>query len=122
GRPVARRGARRCNGPCRSVRPGSEEREELEQHRHPDPEAKAGAIAPQGRRERNVATSAAGEQVDRSREEGQQRGNQYELDGPAANEAADVQIAGGPLRELESLVERGDQALRGFPDLVEALR
>ena len=69
-----------------------------------------------------MATSAAGEQVDRSREEGQQRGDQDELDGPAANEAADVQIAGGPLRELESLVERGDQALRGFPDLVEALR
>ena len=65
------------------------------------------------RRERAESSSpAAGEEVDRSDRERQERSQEHELHRPAADEArSDVDVARRTLRELEAGVERADQVL-----------
>jgi hypothetical protein len=119
-RPVGGGVASRRHRARRAVGPGAEEPEQLEQDDHPGPEGKPAAEGSQCRRQRNAPPPAAGEQVDGGGEEGQQAGDQHQLDRPAADQArAEVQVARRPLRELEPFVERAEQILRRAPYLVE---
>ena len=66
---------------------------------------------------------APGEQVDRGRQEGQQHGDQHQLDRPALDHArADVDVRRRPAEELEPLVERPQQVLRCSSDLPQPRR
>ena len=69
-----------------------------------------------------MSPPAAREQVDGGDEEGQQRRDQHELDRPAPDDAIpEPDVARRPLRELEPLVERAEQLLRGAADRPEPL-
>src|SRR5581483_7913960 len=71
-----------------AVGPGAEHGEEREDGPAPRPEPEPAAIAAEGGRDADPAPPAAREEVDRRREERQQRTDQHELDGPAADDAA----------------------------------
>ncbi len=74
----------------------------------------------QRRRERDAPAPAAREQVDGRREERKQTRHEHELDRPSPDQPrAEVEVAGRALGELEALVERAEQVLRGAADLVE---
>ena len=67
--------------------------------------------------------AAEREEVHSTHEEGQQRSEEDELDRPAAHDpVAEVDVARRALRQLDSCVERGEEALRCAPELTEPLR
>ena len=68
--------------------PRSEQAEQLEQSDDPRPEPEPAAIGAERRGQWDVAAAATGEQIDSCCQEGQQTGDQHELDRPAANRAA----------------------------------
>src|SRR5947207_10898843 len=72
GGPVGGGGAPRRDRSRGTVRPRSEQAEELEQRQHPGPEAESAARRPQRRRERDATPPATGEEVDGGGEERQQ--------------------------------------------------
>ena len=116
--PVAGGAARRVDGRLRAVRPHAEEREQLEQRARPEPHQEAVAVGAERRRERDAPPPAAGEQVDRRDGERQQHRDQHELERPAADDpGAEVDVRRRALRQLEPLVERAEQALRGAAEL-----
>src|SRR4029079_4522928 len=66
------------------------------------------------------AAPAAGEQVDRGRQEGQEAGDEDELDRPAADDPrAEVDVAPPAGREGDALLERVDRVLGRPSDLAE---
>src|SRR5205085_6250292 len=111
-----------------AARPGPEDAEELEENAGEEPERKPAAEAAQRGGERDPPPPAAREEVDGGGEEREQRRDQHELERPAAHDPlAEVDVARRALRELEALVERAQELLRGAADLresvgVEALR
>ena len=104
----------------RRVRPPADEAEELEEQRNEEPEEHAATEAPERRQEPDAASSEEREEVDRRYEERQQRGDEHDLDRPAAHDPrAEPDVRGRPLRQLEALVERCEELLRGAADLAE---
>src|SRR5581483_12510735 len=92
-----------------------------EERADPAPEGEAAAVAAQRRRDLDPPPAAAREEVDRRDDERQQGGDEDDLERPAANEPlAEVEVAGGPLREGDALLHRGDRVLRRSSDLAEA--
>jgi hypothetical protein len=85
-------------------------------------EKKARRTPAQSRPERNVTPAAAGEEVDRRGEEGQEAAEQDELDRPAADEPrARPHVRVGAARHLGRRVERSEKGLGRAPELVEML-
>ena len=117
-RPTAGRAPQRpaAAGAARPRRTTPILRRDEEQQARVAPEEQPAAQAAHRRRERDPPPPAAREQVDRADREGQQRGEQHELDRPAADEArADVDVARRTLLELEAGVERADRLCAARP-------
>ena len=120
GRPRASSSGRRAGRQRHGGRggPDADQREQLEQKRGPEPETGAAPVAAQRRRQRDVASSAAREQVDRGEQERQQRGEQHELDRPAREHARpEVDVASRAGRELGAGVEPAQELLRRAAEL-----
>ena len=92
----------RPRGPvaARRRRPQTPSSPKNDEHRtHPQPEAEAAPVAAERGRDRDPSPPAAGEQVDCGGDEGQERGDQHDLDRPAADEALpEEDVARRPLR------------------------
>ena len=109
-RAPARLGRRRPRGAVAASAPSSEKTTNTSAD--PEPEREPAAVAAQRRRERDPPPPAAREQVDDRGEERQQRGDQHELDRPAAHEPRaeiDVRLA-VPCASSSALVERAERA------------
>src|SRR5205814_2356230 len=103
--------------------PGTDEREELEDRRCPEPETGAAPVAPKRRRKRDVPAAATREEVHGGEKERQKRGDQPELDRPAREDPrAEVDVASRSRRELHRGIEPAEELLGRAPELAEALR
>src|SRR5690348_7524200 len=103
------------------MQPPAGEPDELEQKDDEEPEEDARPQAPQRRQQRYAAAPQEGEEVHGCREERQQRGDEHDLDRPAVYDPRpEPDVRRGSLRELESLVERREELLRGAANLGQA--
>ena len=100
--------------------PEADRSEEEEDGADPGPEAEPAAIAAQCGRDADPPAATAGEEVDGGREEGQQHGDEHDLDRPAANQPlAEEDVACRALRERDSLLHPVDGVLRRQADRAE---
>ncbi len=101
-----------------ALRPAAGLRDDCEGEPDEEPEAEPAEVAPHRGPERDPSPAAVREEVDGHREEGDQRGDEHELDGPAPDDARpEVEVGRAAAGHLETLVDRADQGLRGRAQL-----
>ena len=102
--------------------PEADPAEDEEDRADPGPEAEAAAVAAQRRRDADPPSAAAREEVDGRRQEGQQHGDEHDLDRPAANQPLpEEDVARRALCERDAALHRVHRVLRSEADRPEML-